>query len=430
MSFRRRRGYYKASPYNRYNNKLVSRALKSIREANKSNSSIDFAFKVNYVFTAFYDSNSERGVAAINTYDVLFRSENFQNMMKNWDQVKLNGVTCRLNVTDALVSLGEVANVKSINVITGWDKTGLSVNDVEFYDNLNIANGNLIDKDDFDSTSAKAYLNKVGPRVGQGYGAKKGLLNSYQRFSRYESCWPSTIEEKGCYIPTSTFSNYSGDIDSNTGVTEISGEYSDQNVNTQLAQPNPCIPFENNSIKWKPTLLVGVFSTTVGRNAQPDIVNPQWVQWNNNNPTVEQLANINRDTTPDATNPPTDASRLVNYNKLKSLVKSPYQSDLLFIQYYNALTQAAGLNPDTPNENVTIGTGTKTTKAWLDEMIGAVNNNTTAWQIANNPAKQMIPNPNQGLATTKVTQYGDVTPVVFNGEFTIPVTFKGQKGDM
>ena len=28
-----------------------------------------------------------------------------------------------------------------------------------------------------------------------------------------------------------------------------------------------------------------------------------------------------------------------------------------------------------------------------------------------------------------ITQYGEVTPIIFNGEFTIPVTFKGQKGD-
>lgn len=428
MSFRRRRGYYKASPYNRYNNKLVSRALKSIREANKSNSSIDFAFKVNYVFTAFYDSITQRGVAAINAYDVLNKSENFQNMMRNWDQVKLNGVTCRLNVTDALVSLGEVANVKSINVITGWDKTGLSTDQVTFYKLPNLSS-DVIGKDDYDTESAGGYTNNIGPRVGQGYGAKKGLLNSYQRFSRYESCWPSTIEEKGCYIPTSTFNDYNGEIDSNTGLTEISGDYSGQTVNSQLSQPNPCIPFENNSIKWKPTLLVGVFSTTVGRNAQPDVINPQWVQWNNGHPTVEQMNDVNGDPGIDSTTPTTPATRLNNYNRIIRLIKSPLQNGNEFFAYYDQLSGAIGLSIN-DNDDLVIGDQTKKIGEWKQQILELVGQNTAVWQTANNPIKQMMPNPNQGMATTKVTQYGDVTPVVFNGEFTIPVTFKGQKGDM
>lgn len=417
---------YNYNPYavsRRRSRSTMSRAMRSIREANSSNSSIDFAFKINYVFTASYDSTTKMGVAAINAYDVLLKSENFRNMMKNWDEVKLNGVTARLNVTDALVSLGSVANVKSINVITGWDKTGLSKNDVNFYEGLS-TNSGVILEEDFDTTNALSYVNTIGPRVGQGYGAKKGLLNTYQRFSRYESCWPTTMEQKGCYIPTANFNEYNSGIDSNTGLTQISGDYSGQNVNAQLAQPNPCIPFENSSIKWKPTLLVGVFSTTVGRNAQPDIPNPQYQIWSNNNPT---------ETVQDAHNilPPNDADAQTVYNTITKYIGAVGQDYNAFATKYANLFTAMGLGSTVPdNTNVIIGGQTKTALEWRQAIATAVDTNTINWQTANNPNQRTIPNPNQGQTTTQVVQYGDVTPIVFNAEFTIPVTFKGQKGDM
>ena len=273
------RGYYN-KPYsyaNKANNSLVSRAWKSIKEANNINSTLDFAFKINYAFVARYDSTNQTGVAAINCYDVLFKSENFKNMMKNWDQIKINGVTCRINVTDYSVASGN-----AVNVVTGWDKTGLSVvplatstieanggygGDVWFFDTATpaaVTVDNAILAGDWDNAdkAAKAYCNRIGKKITEGYGAKKGLLNSYQRFSRYESCWPTTMDEKCCYIPTANFTTFSGPQGS-TGLCLITDTYNEQCVNDLLAISNPCVPFENNDIKWKPTLLVGCFKTSV-----------------------------------------------------------------------------------------------------------------------------------------------------------------------
>ena len=141
--------YY--GPYNKTNQNLIARAWKSIRECNKSNSSIDFAYKINYAFSACFNSNGGAngggtGVAAINLYDVLYKSENFKNMAKNWDQVKINGCNCRLNICDAVLSYADMNNIKSINVITGWDRSGISLSDVEFRDE----HGVLIDQDHWD----------------------------------------------------------------------------------------------------------------------------------------------------------------------------------------------------------------------------------------------------------------------------------------
>lgn len=276
--FRKYRGNYSWNNYKK-SNSVVSRAWKSIREANKSNSSIDFAFKVNYSFVANYNQDSDTGVAAINIYEVLYKSENFRNMMKNYDQVKVNGVTCRLNVTDYTFAASQSASVNAVNVITGWDKTGLSVvrnfgdddkvGDVEFYSALAGGSDNLISSDEFDDTSCVGFRNIIGKRIAEGYGAKKGLLNNYQRFSRFESCFPSTIEEKSQYVPTANFTeyatdkSYTPDVDTSNGMIEISSEFNQGSVNDQLASQNPLVPYEQLGFNWKPTLLVGVFKTTI-----------------------------------------------------------------------------------------------------------------------------------------------------------------------
>jgi hypothetical protein len=258
-------------------NSVVSRAWKSIKEANKSNTQIDFAFKINYAFNAFYKPEDTTngnpkgiGVAAINVYQVLLKSENFKNMMKNYDQVKVNGVTCRLNVCDATATLGNIGAIKSINVVTGWDKTGLSVvrsigddnvGDVEFYSTALGDGVDPIEPGDFDDATKHPlyFRNLIGARLAEGYGCKKGLLNSYQRFSRFESCFPSTMDEKTSYVPTSNFNEVESGYNYENGAITISGDYKDGSVSDLLTIPNPCLPFEQLGFNWKPTLLVGVF---------------------------------------------------------------------------------------------------------------------------------------------------------------------------
>lgn len=250
-------GSYNKKRY--YRNGVKNTALRSIRAANTQNSTINFAFKINYAFTAKYNKTDETGVAAINVYDVLMKSENFLNMRNMYDQVKVNGVQVRINVTDAATAISDVNAIKSINVVTAWDKTGLSIEDCELYD----TNGDLISLLEYDTAKAVTYQNKIGSRI-TGYGSiKKGLLNSYQKFTRYGSCYPNTNNEKSLYIPTRIFNVFDNGINSQTTKHQIATDYADGPVNDFLSNPNPVIPFENVSIPWKPTLLVGVFRTGI-----------------------------------------------------------------------------------------------------------------------------------------------------------------------
>lgn len=261
-----RRGNWGYNPYKKWStqgNGVKRRAVQTIRAANSQNSTINFAFKINYAFTASFAKSSGTGTAAINVYDVLMKSENFLNMMKMYDSVKVNGVNVRLNVTDYTVQASEQAAIKTVNVVTAWDKSGLSVQECEFYE----ASGtDIIETPDYDTKKAVYFRNLLGSKV-TGYGSiKKGLLNQYQRFSRYEKCWPTTNNEKSLYIPTRLFNDFVTGQDIATTKYQISGDYTDQVVNDILANPNPCIPFENVAVPWKPTLLVGVFKTNINNN--------------------------------------------------------------------------------------------------------------------------------------------------------------------
>lgn len=254
-NFYRRRSFKKK--WYPYNNK--GRAIQTIRAGNNQNSTINFALKVNYAFSAKYDASTDKGVAAINIYDVLMKSENFINLKNMYDSVKVNGVNVRINVVDANSSVANVNAVKSINVCTAWDKSGLSLSDIVFLD----ANGDEIINNTFDTNKAISYYNTIGKKI-TGYGSvTKGLLNQYQKFTRFEKCWPTTLQEKGCYIQTDLFNDFTTGHDAINSIETISGDYSDQIVNSVLAQPNPVIPFENMSVPWKPVLLVGVFKSTI-----------------------------------------------------------------------------------------------------------------------------------------------------------------------
>ena len=410
--------YNKKRKYGWYNFKnsqsVVSRAWKSIREANNTNSAIDFAFKVNYAFSASFNRSTHYGTAALNVYEILMKSQNFKNMIKNWDQVKVNGVTCKLNICDAVIHTTDLNYIKSINVVTSWDKSGLSLSDVDFFSTFP-KNGNLIQTANYDIGGAQCYVNKIGEKCAQGWGCEKGLVNNFQRFTRWTKCFPTTQDEKSLYVMTSSFIPYTGKVNSNDNSKEITNEYRDQPINTQVSLPNPCVPFENIAIGWKPTLLVGVFSTQIERNEISYITNPEWVEWNSTHPTLQEATAYN--------------------TSVMNGVDTTNQEDV--DARINRLIIPSGYDNATGKQYITTFLGTydidfnPSEQQWAT-LTAQINNNIATWLTANNPKPAQIVSPDydENSNATNITQFGDVKPVIFNAEFTIPVTFKGQKGDM
>lgn len=251
-----KRDYYNYNRYNYYNSFKRKHRGKN-KAAKEANTNLNFVVKCNHAFSAQYDPNGEIGTAALNIWEILKNNATFDKFSELYDSVKINGVGVKLSVTDATTTVSNINQIKSINVITAWDRTGLSDEQVLYYD----VEKQVIDKEDYDNYPMKYWRTKIGKAIVNNGSAKKSILNSFQRWSHYESLWASNLEEKSEYISTSVIEPFSSGFDPSTNVNQVSGDFSNMNVNSITSLSNPAVPFETSSVKWKPILLVGVFTT-------------------------------------------------------------------------------------------------------------------------------------------------------------------------
>ena len=269
----------KYNPYNNYNKysyrSSKSRAYNQFRSAKKGNETLAFVVNSNHVFSARYDSLTESGTACINVWDVLQRNSNFNNLKSMYDQVKIDGIQVKLSVTDAMTSISQLNQVKNITIYTAWDKTGLSRNQYRLYD----VNGDEISEMNDDEFEVKGYDVKIGSGIVNNSSAQKSQLNSFQRWNRTLKMYPSLMNEKSQYIQTSNIKRFYKSFNSNTSMYELNDLYDHLCEADIISQPNPVIPFESTDVRFKPCLLVGVFSNGVDSNGQI-------TQYGNTNPVI------------------------------------------------------------------------------------------------------------------------------------------------
>lgn len=258
---------YKSNyPYKKWKSGLSKKSWGNFKAAKQTRDSMNFVIKCNVAFAASYYKANKTGVASINMYDVLRKNSQFKSFMALYDQVKINSIRCKLNVVDADTSMANYNSVKTINICTAWDRTGLSVDQVNFLSNVpvNYDSGiNVIQNKDFDLTNVLSFINVIGPGVTEATGNEKTILNSFQRWTSSPYLFASSNAEKSAYVSTSSFGEAIKKHDARVGVYELSDSYTAGCVNDLLSSVNPCVPFENLSLPWKPTLLVGVFKTGI-----------------------------------------------------------------------------------------------------------------------------------------------------------------------
>lgn len=240
------------------------------KAAKQTRDSMNMVIKANKCFSAFYQDGTsgnvnhvEEGTAVINIYDVLRENPQFQAFIKLYDQIKVNGVKVKLNIVDANFNLSNQASLKNINVVTAWDRTGLSREQVQFAD----ANNNIIAREDWDISGAAKFFSRIGKGIVNATGVDKSIVNAFQRWNKTPFIYPSTMEEKGCYLSTSNFENPYTGYNYNEGVWYISTENDNTPITELFNSSNPVFPFESPSCKWKPTLYVGVFKSTFDSNS-------------------------------------------------------------------------------------------------------------------------------------------------------------------
>ena len=258
-----KRKYYSGYKYpSKKSGSLKRRTSAQFRSAKKGNDSFQFVVNSNIVFSAFYDNTTRRGVAAIPMWEVLARNTNFNHFKSMYDQVRIDGCRVKLNVTDADTTINTISQVKNVNIYVAWDRTGLSTNQVEFYKTDNKGNAQLIGLDEYDNENVIYYATVIGVNIVNCTGTDKSILNSFQKWTKYTSCYPNLLNEKAQYVSTSMFNIYSASTNWRDGLVTASSS-SHNTVNDLLSSGNPCVPFESTSCRFKPTLLVGVFSNEI-----------------------------------------------------------------------------------------------------------------------------------------------------------------------
>ena len=261
--------------YKSYKKKYTSsnsRARGQFKAARRTSDSLSFVVNSNVVFSARYNSSNGKGVACVNIWDVLARNKNFQLMQQMYDQVKLDGVKYKLNITNAKTDITNINAVKNYSIFTAWDKTGLSPGQYTIASTtglspeqiLNIGPQSIPQKE-WDNTSIKAthWWCTLGNSIVNQTGVQKSILNSFQRWNSYGSLYPSLAQEKQQYLQTGDISIFDKRLNEQRVYHEIVERYNTNCVNSILSDANPVIPFENNNIRFKPCLLVGIFSNNV-----------------------------------------------------------------------------------------------------------------------------------------------------------------------
>lgn len=265
---RKRKTSYRTGSYNNYrkygSSSVIKRAKGNFKASKRASDSLNFVVNSNYVFTVNYDNQKQTGVACINVWDVLCRNSNFDLMKRMYDQVRLDGVKYKLNITDATTTMNQINQIKNYTIYTAWDRTGLSTQQYRVYTPSGGSEPVRIDPSDFDNVErpVQEWETVIGRGIVNNSSAKKSILNSFQRWNSYGAIYPSLAQETQQYIQTSDI-NVFANFDEGTRRWDLTERYGDTCMNNILNLPNPVIPFESTSCRFKPCLLVGVFANGV-----------------------------------------------------------------------------------------------------------------------------------------------------------------------
>lgn len=256
---------YKRARYSKYGRKssLASRTAGQFRSAKKTNDSLQFVINTSYAFTTQYDPVTEYGTAAINIWEVLANNNQFYNLKNMYDQVRIDGINGNLNVNSALVEVGGGTigyNVSNLTVYTAWDRTGLSQDELELF---TASTGSGIKKIEYIGTDPLTAVRiKIGSKIVNKTGAEKTPLNIYQRWRKYIYMYPQLSQEKTQYIQTGDINKYIYQKENNKeGTITIEKRFAGSTYGGQSNSSCPTVLMESSTCRFKPTLLVGVFST-------------------------------------------------------------------------------------------------------------------------------------------------------------------------
>lgn len=264
---------------------INKRANGNYRAARAQADNGQFIVKGTQMINAFYDPSYNAtmdlqvpmvGSTFVNFYEVLRQNKNFQLQKQLWDEFRINKIKVNLTVANAVLDINNYNKIKTINVVTAWDRTGLSCRQITPLKNVNFdaADAGHATNDDIinvgtekRTAQVKGFFTKLGAIVEEYGSAYKTPLNSFQSFKRKCNLSVKDAAEKATWFSTELIDNPGLVYNATNGLYSCDTKMQ-KTLDEIEADPNPTSPIENPNIKWKPTLLISVYNSGIDDNGQ------------------------------------------------------------------------------------------------------------------------------------------------------------------
>ena len=252
--------------YKKPTNSLVKRAKGNFSAAKKQNDVADFVINFTHTFpvTSYTDSgNVNYSGYVMNIWDLLSKAPNFKAFKSLYDQVRINGVQVKLQISNATVNVNTSNTI--YNVYTAWDTNGI---DQKFMAPTTTTNGDGT----YNIVGIRTNVNEAIATFGS---TSKMQLNPFQRWAQNRSIYPSSMAEKSQFVSTDSISEWHGPFNNDTKSFELTSDYKALFTNLSVNEvrstllkeldniDNPCILQSNSKYAFKPTLYINAFSSDV-----------------------------------------------------------------------------------------------------------------------------------------------------------------------
>lgn len=262
--------------YQPYRSGIATRARNQQRAADQQRDSTTVVVNTNVSFDCGQTMNeiySQRGESgwfdtgcmAINVYDVLKSSEYFQSFSPLYDQVKIDNVRAKIIATNWATSreandeqkINEIIKARSYVIVTAWDRSGLSKDQVRFDENWD--NG----------VQHRKFYCTIGKNIDTYSSAKTKHLGPGNAYEIVRQLYPENAYERSQFVSTSLLKSQQRRVNTeffpyNCFYKKVVPETINENGYIYEAYDfdtkYPTNLISDPAIPFKPTLLVNVIS--------------------------------------------------------------------------------------------------------------------------------------------------------------------------
>lgn len=227
-SFRRRRSYYGKTS--------ARRATRNARSASQQRDSTTVTINRVATFMVTVPKGKPSGALYISHWDQLRNSQFFSNYSGMYDQMKLD--KSKMKITGSSINVVSGTVFASPSIVLAVDRNGLSPQ--QFVNLPDDSNPQYMLNPDIVSTYSSSALRQ---------------WSSGNAFVMYQTVYPSTISEKGQYLPTNSLAEPQPASDA------LPQDFPNGEIPEfppPVVQGNPCSVWQSTSVPYKPVSLLAV----------------------------------------------------------------------------------------------------------------------------------------------------------------------------